>query len=50
MFAAEDGPFLSKEDFISRTKVSKTICEQMANLGLLNGLPESNQLSLFDML
>ncbi|MBO6270649.1 MAG: PolC-type DNA polymerase III [Clostridium sp.] len=50
VFAAEDGPFLSKEDFISRTKVSKTICEQMANLGLLNGLPESNQLSLFDML
>ena len=42
VFAAEDGPFLSK--------VSKTICEQMANLGLLNGLPESNQLSLFDML
>ena len=50
VFAAEDVPFLSKEDFISRTKVSKTICEQMANLGLLNGLPESNQLSLFDML
>ena len=50
VFAAEDGPFLSKEDFINRTKVSKTICEQMANLGLLQGLPESNQLSLFDML
>ncbi|MBO6150188.1 MAG: PolC-type DNA polymerase III, partial [Clostridium sp.] len=50
VFAAEDGPFLSREDFISRTKVSKTMCEQMANLGLLKGLPESNQLSLFDML
>ncbi|MCR5370669.1 MAG: PolC-type DNA polymerase III, partial [Clostridium sp.] len=50
VFAAEEGPFLSREDFISRTKVSKTICEQMASLGLLGDLPESNQLSLFDLL
>ncbi|MCR4629426.1 MAG: PolC-type DNA polymerase III [Clostridium sp.] len=50
MFAAEEGPFLSKEDFIRRTKVSKTVADKMQNLGLLEGLPESNQLSLFDML
>ncbi len=49
VFAAEDGPFLSKEDFINRSKVSKTVCDMMAELGLLKGLPESNQLSLFDM-
>lgn len=49
VFAAEDGPFLSKEDFINRTKVTKTVCDLMAELGLLKGLPESNQLSLFDM-
>jgi len=50
VFAAEDGPFLSKEDFINRTKVTKTVCDLMADLGLLPGLPESNQLSLFDIM
>ncbi len=46
--AAKDGPFLSKEDFIQRTKVSKTITDLMSSLGLLGKLPESNQISLFD--
>ncbi len=50
VFAAEEGPFLSKEDFINRTRVTKTVCDLMADLGLLSGLPESNQLSLFDMM
>ena len=49
VFAAEDGPFLSKEDFINRTHVTKTVCDLMAELGILSGLPENNQLSLFDM-
>jgi len=46
--AAKDGPFLSKDDFRDRTKVSKNIVDMMADLGLLGDLPESNQLSLFD--
>ena len=46
--AAKDGPFLSKDDFRSRTKVSKTVIDLMDDLGLLGDLPESNQLSLFD--
>ena len=46
--AVKDGPFLSREDFRNRTKVSKTICDLMGDLGLLGSLPESNQLSLFD--
>ena len=46
--AAKDGPFLSKEDFRNRTKVSKTICDLMVELGILKDLPETNQLSLFD--
>jgi DNA polymerase-3 subunit alpha (Gram-positive type) len=46
--AAKDGPFLSKEDFIQRSKVSKTVADLMARLGLLGDLPESNQISLFD--
>ncbi len=47
--AAKAGPFLSKEDFIQRTKVSKTIADLMGSLGLLGDLPESNQISLFDL-
>lgn len=46
--AAKDGPFLSKDDFRERTKVSKTVVEFMDKLGLLGNLPESNQISLFD--
>ena len=46
--AVVDGPFLSREDFRNRTKVSKTLCDLMADMGLLGDLPESNQLSLFD--
>ena len=46
--AAKDGPFLSKDDFRQRSKVSKTIVDLMNNLGLLGNLPESNQISLFD--
>ena len=37
--AVKDGMFLSKEDFRNRTKVSKTICDLMADLGLLGELP-----------
>ncbi|MCR5591129.1 MAG: PolC-type DNA polymerase III [Lachnospiraceae bacterium] len=47
--AAKDGPFLSREDFRNRTGVSKTVTDHMSELGLLSGLPESNQLSLFDI-
>ncbi|KAB1437667.1 PolC-type DNA polymerase III [Candidatus Galacturonibacter soehngenii] len=47
--AAKDGKFLSKDDFRQRTKVSKTVIDLMDDLGLLGDLPESNQLSLFDM-
>ena len=46
--AVKDGPFLSKDDFRDRTKVSKTVMDVMADLGILGELPESNQLSIFD--
>ena len=46
--AVKQGPFLSRDDFRERSKVSKTVVETMANLGLLGDLPESNQMSLFD--
>ena len=47
--AAKDGPFLSKEDFRNRSKVSKTVCDLMSELHILGDLPENNQLSLFDL-
>ena len=47
--AAKGGPYLSKDDFRNRTKASKTVVDYMADLGLLGDLPESNQLSLFDL-
>jgi len=46
--AAKDGPFLSKDDFRMRTKVSKTVIELMSSLDLFGDIPESNQISLFD--
>lgn len=42
-----DGEFLSKEDLQKRGKVSKTILEYMDKQGILESLPDQNQLSLF---
>ena len=47
--AAKDGPFLSKDDFRQRAKVSQTVVDKLSELGILADLPESNQISLFDM-
>ena len=46
--ASKDGPYLSRDDFRQRTKVSKTVIDLMTDLGMFGNLPESNQLSLFD--
>lgn len=48
--AAKKGPFLSRDDFKQRTKVSQTITDEMADLGILGDIPESNQISLFDLM
>ncbi len=50
MEAAKDGEFLSKEDFRDRTKVSKTVIDKMADLGLFGDLSESNQMSIIDFI
>ncbi len=46
--AAANGPFLSKDDLRSRAKLSKTIVDLMEELKIIEDMPESNQLSLFD--
>ena len=45
-----NGPYLSIEEFISRTKVNKSTADLLKALGLLKGIPDTNQLSIFDML
>ena len=45
---AAKGRFLSRDDFRERTKVSKTVVDLMADMGLLGDIPQSNQMSLFD--
>jgi DNA polymerase-3 subunit alpha (Gram-positive type) len=47
--AAKDGIFLSQEELRDRAKISKTVCEKMAELGILGDMPEQGQLS-FDFL
>lgn len=48
--AAKNGPFLSVEDLINRSKISNTNAGLMGDLGILGGLPKSNQLSFFDFM
>ena len=48
--AVKDGPFLSLDNFRERTECSKTIVEKLVKLGILEGLPESDQLSIFDLI
>ncbi len=45
--ARKNGEFISKEDLRIRSKVSKTVIETMSIHGCLEGMSETNQLSLF---
>ena len=47
--AAKNGPFLSKDDLRQRTKASKKVIDLMDDMGILGDMPESNQLSIFDI-
>ena len=47
--AAKGGKYLSVEDFMQRAKVGKSTADLMHSLGLLGDLPQSNQMSIFDM-
>lgn len=45
--AREQAPFTSIEDLANRGKVGKAIIETLQKHGVLEGLPESDQLQLF---
>lgn len=46
--ARKNGPFTSKEDLLKRTKLSSTNVEDLSKIGTLDGLGESDQMSLFE--
>ncbi len=48
--AREEGAFLSIEDLSTRAKLNLTAVEALRNLGVLEGLSETNQLDLFSFL
>lgn len=45
--ARKEGPFTSVDDFRRRTKAGKKLCDSLGKEGFFEGLPESEQLSLF---
>jgi len=45
--AAAQGEFISQDDLIARSGVSKAVLEALREAGALDGLPESSQTSLF---
>ena len=45
--AAQKGDFVSREDFQIEAGVSKTIIQNLADLGAMNDLPDTNQISMF---
>ncbi len=48
--AASEGQFLSRDDVKNRGKVSSTVTDTMNRLGIISDLPESDQLSIFDVI
>lgn len=45
--ARKGGPFVSLEDLRERTKVTKTVIEVMKQIGIVEGMSDTNQMSLF---
>ncbi len=47
--ARTEEAFCSIDDLRARGKISKTIVDKMRDMGILEGMPESSQISLFDL-
>lgn len=46
--ARKEGKFRTKEDLLKRTKLNQTNIDQLSELGVLDGLGDSDQMTLFD--
>jgi len=46
----EGGPFTSVDDLKTRAKIGNSTIELLEKFGCLDGIPKSNQMSLFDMM
>ena len=44
---AEGGQFISREEFVKRTRANSAVMEKLDALGCLNDLPDSDQVSMF---
>jgi DNA polymerase-3 subunit alpha (Gram-positive type) len=47
--AAKAGTFISKEELQARSKIGKSAIEKLSELGILDGMPDTNQLT-FDFI
>ena len=45
--AGQQGPYISIEDFRTRSGANSAVVQSLRELGVLDGLPETNQLCLF---
>jgi DNA polymerase-3 subunit alpha (Gram-positive type) len=48
--AASQKRFTSKDEIKTRGKISQTAIDKLSELGVIHGLPQSAQLSIFDVL
>ena len=46
--ARKNGEFISLEDLTNRTKLNSQNIEKLKDLGVLDNIPETNQINLFD--
>ncbi|MBO5929705.1 MAG: PolC-type DNA polymerase III, partial [Clostridia bacterium] len=46
---ANNGPFLSVEELMKRAKIGAAVIEKMKEYDILKGIPDTNQVSLFDI-
>ena len=45
--AAQSGNYISKQEFGAEAGVSKTIIQLLSDLGVLDELPDTNQMTIF---
>jgi len=47
--AAAKGPFISKEDIMKRAGVGQTVIDKLTEINALDGMADTNQLTIFDV-